>query len=205
MTCVLFSCKWHDWKKFFFLTGVFRTFSNQFDVVLEVAAKIENADSPNPTLVADSLVDKLIFKSCDIITMVARDVDPEFATRDTFQTDTAISARLNGMFFFNCVFVPFKLISLHVGTQRIEEKELEPWDASGGINGGDNVSLELEGGANGWDPNEMFRRNEQIYGITSTYDHSLAGYTVQLQPSDTADYRCVSYLFVIPKQLNVKL
>lgn len=66
---------------------------------------------------------------------------------------------------------------------------MEPWDASGGINGGDNISLELEGGANGWDANDMFRKNEQIYGITSTYDHTLAGYTVQLQPTDSADYR----------------
>lgn len=65
-------------------------------MVLEVAAKIENPDSATPTLLTDTLVDKLIFKSRDIITMVARDVDPEFATRDTFQTDTAISARLNG-------------------------------------------------------------------------------------------------------------
>lgn len=169
---------------------MFRTFSNQFDVVLEVAAKIENPDSPNPTLVADSLVDKLIFKSCDIIAMVARDVDPEFATRDTFQTDTAISARLNGNNHNNND--KSKLFQLlFVGTQRIEEKELEPWDASGGINGGDNVSLELEGGANGWDANDMFRKNEQIYGITSTYDHTLAGYTVQLQPTDTPDYRLV--------------
>lgn len=66
---------------------------------------------------------------------------------------------------------------------------MEPWDASSGINGGDNISLELEGGANGWDANDMFRKNEQIYGITSTYDHTLAGYTVQLQPNDTPDYR----------------
>lgn len=81
-------------------SGVFRTFSNQFDIVLEVAAKVENPDSPNSTLVADSLVDKLIFKACDIVTIVAKDVDPEFATRDTFQTDTAISARLNGKIRF---------------------------------------------------------------------------------------------------------
>lgn len=75
-----------------------------------------------------------------------------------------------------------------IGTQRLEEKELEPWDASSGINGGD-ISLELEGGSNGWDANDMFRKNEQIYGITSTYDHTLAGYTVPLQPTDSPDYR----------------
>lgn len=175
-------------RRFIFSLGVFRTFSNQFDIVLEVAAKIENPDSPNPMLVPDSLVDKLIFKSCDIITMVARDVDPEFATRDTFQTDTAISARLNGNSILKSA-LPYFQFFFCSGAQRIEEKELEPWDASTGINGGDNVPLELEGDANGWDANDMFRKNEQIYGITSTYDHTLTGYTVQLLPTDSPDYR----------------
>lgn len=77
---------------------MFRTFSSQFDIVLEVAAKVENPDTNNSSLAADSLVDKLIFKCCDIISMVAKDVDMEYATRDTFETDMAISARLNGTF-----------------------------------------------------------------------------------------------------------
>lgn len=77
----------------------------------------------------------------------------------------------------------------YVGQQKnLEEKELEPWDPSSGVNGGD-TSLELEPGANGWDANDMFRKNEQVYGVTSTYDQSLTGYTVQLQHSDSADYR----------------
>ncbi|KAF5272007.1 hypothetical protein FQR65_LT04988 [Abscondita terminalis] len=146
--------------------GVFRTFSAQFDVVLEVPAKVEN----NSTLVPDLVADKLIFKTSDIISMVARDVDLDFATRDTFQTDTAISAKFNGQ------------------QKSLEEKELEPWDPSSGVNG-DETSLELEPGANGWDANDMFRKNEQDYGVTSTYDQSLRGYTMQLQHTDSPDYR----------------
>ncbi|KAK4878262.1 hypothetical protein RN001_010768 [Aquatica leii] len=150
--------------------GVFRTFSSQFDVVLEVPAKVENPNSNNSTLVPDSVADKLIFKTSDIISMVARDVDLDFATRDTFQTDTAISAKFNGQ------------------QKNLEEKELEPWDPTSGVNG-DEMSLELEPGANGWDANDMFRKNEQEYGVTSTYDQSLRGYTMQLQHTDSPDYR----------------
>lgn len=61
------------------------------------------------------------------------------------QTDTAISARLNG--------------------NKGEEKELEPWDA-GQVNGND-VSLDLDT-SNGWDVQDMFRKNEQEYGVSSS-------------------------------------
>lgn len=132
-----------------------------------MAAKVENPDSPNAQINVETYVDKLIFKACDILTMVAQDVDLEYPTRDTFQTDTAISARLNG-------------------TSKLEEKELEPWDSSG-MNGTD-IQLELDQ-ANGWDANDMFRKNEQEYGVQSTFDQSLRGYTVPLQTSDSADYK----------------
>ncbi|CAG9861499.1 unnamed protein product [Phyllotreta striolata] len=147
--------------------GVFKTFSSRFDVVLEVAAKVENPDGPNAQIDVDTYVDKLIFKPCDILTMVAQDVDLEYPTRDTFLTDTAISAPLNG-------------------NMKLEEKKLEPWDASG-MNGAD-IELELDQ-ANGWDANDMFRKNEQDYGVQSTFDQSLRGYTVPLQTSDSADYK----------------
>lgn len=152
--------------------GVFKTFSSSFDVVLEVAAKVVNPNSPNSRLVADSLVDKLIFKSNDISTMEAKDVDLEYPTKDIFQTDTAISARLNG------------------NAKNPEEKELEPWDSPSGLNGGDSLPLELDD-ANGWDANDMFRKNEQEYGVTSTFDKSLKGYTVALKDVDSPDYRFV--------------
>lgn len=176
---------------------MFKTFSHQFDVVLELAAKVENPDTNNWSLAPDSVVDKLIFKSCDIITMTARDVDLDYATKDTFQTDAAISSRLNGknhissprilnLQYFTCAVQCVKWY--FSGQQRVEDRELEPWVAPTGLNG-DDTSLELEPGANGWDANDMFRKNEQIYGVQSTYDQSLSGYTVQLQASDTAEYK----------------
>lgn len=73
------------------------------------------------------------------------------------------------------------------GTSKLEEKELEPWDASG-VNGTESMPLELEQ-ANGWDANDMFKKNEQDYGVQSTFDQSLRGYTVPLQQNDTVAYK----------------
>lgn len=128
-----------------------------------------NIAALSSTIALDSVVDCLIFKPCDIVSIVAKDVDLEYATRDTLPTDTAISQRCNG----------------GSGGGRNEEKELEPWDSSNG----DDISLELDGNANGWDVNDMFHKNETIYGVQSTFDQSLTGYTMQIQKKDTQDYK----------------
>nr|XP_040218395.2 ataxin-2 homolog isoform X2 [Anopheles coluzzii] len=150
--------------------GVFRTFSSQFQVVLEMAHRVEIGPDQKPKINVDTFVDRLIFKPHDIVTIVAKDVDPEDATRDTFKTDTAIS-RCNG-------------------TNWLEDRVLEPWDESGDLNGESlEQSLELDSNADGWDVNDMFLKNEQVYGVQSTFDQSLSGYTVQIQKKDSEEFK----------------
>lgn len=189
--------------------GVYRTFSPNFQVALEMAHRVEspldatmngggehhhtqhhstsnstaNSTSSSPTnhnssssasgcssvvpkIAVDSVVEVLIFKPSDIVSIVAKDVDLQFATRDTLPTDTAISARCNG------------------SSSWPDEKELEPWDSTN-----DDISLELDGNSNGWDANEMFHKNETIYGVQSTFDHAMTGYTMQIQKKDTQDFK----------------
>lgn len=68
---------------------------------------------------------------------------------------------------------------------RFDEKELEPWDS--GANG--DIEIELDGAANGWDANEMFRKNENQFGVTSTFDDSLSSYTVPLDKGDSLEFK----------------
>ncbi|MEQ2178056.1 Ataxin 2-like [Goodea atripinnis] len=42
--------------------------------------------------------------------------------------------------------------------------------------------------SNGWDPNDMFKYNEEKYGVLSTYDSSLSTYTVPLERNDSEEF-----------------
>ena len=56
--------------------------------------RYQNADDKKINV--DTVQDNLIIRLCDIVTIEAKDVDIEYATRDAFATDAAISSRLNG-------------------------------------------------------------------------------------------------------------
>jgi PAB1-binding protein PBP1 len=42
---------------------------------------------------------------------------------------------------------------------------------------------------NGWEAKDMFKKNEEKYGITSSYSHDLSGYTTQLDKTDTDAFK----------------
>lgn len=148
--------------------GIFSTFSSQFDVVLEYVQRIinEKSDTPDPK----NVLRKMIFPKQNIVQMEVKNIDPLFASKDgSFQTDLTISK-----FDRN-------------GQTADGEKELQPW--IGDCNGEDLESgLSLEE-IEGWDANEMFKRNEEKYGVISSFDHSLSGYTLPLERSESKGFK----------------
>ncbi|XP_055848487.1 ataxin-2 homolog isoform X2 [Episyrphus balteatus] len=143
--------------------GVFRTFSPNFDIALElpfcIKSNINTLDEEKP------VPNCMIFTSDNVVSIVAKEFDPNYATGGAFQTDNAISEKF---------------------VSHLDEKELEPWDASG-MNG--EIEFELDGGTNGWDANDMFIKNEKTFGVQSTFDDSLSDYTVQIEKRETDEFK----------------
>ncbi|XP_050522500.1 ataxin-2 homolog isoform X2 [Daktulosphaira vitifoliae] len=148
-------------------SGILRTFSSNFDVVLELPHRTDPPPS-SQTVGLQIIADKMIFKFDSIVKITAHDTDLDSMTRNTFQTDTTIS-KYNG--------------------QPLGEKVLEMWEPPT-ING-DLEEFDLNSGSsniNGWDADDMFRRNEQEHGVTSTFDQNLSGYTTELR-TDMSNFK----------------
>ncbi|KAJ8364375.1 hypothetical protein SKAU_G00132060 [Synaphobranchus kaupii] len=146
--------------------GIFKTLSSRCELAVDAVHRRceEGGNSSGPPR-REEITDTMIFSPSDLVTMTCRDVDLNYATRDTF-TDTAISStRVNG---------------------EHKEKVLQRWD--GGDINGESYDLEADT-SNGWDANEMFRFNEENYGIKSTYDSSLSMYTVPLERGSSEGFR----------------
>ncbi|KAM3591839.1 uncharacterized protein V6R79_008156 [Siganus canaliculatus] len=146
--------------------GIFKTLSSRCELAVDAVHKrSEEEGSSSVPPRREDITDTMIFSPSDLVTMICRDVDLNYATRDTF-TDTAISStRVNG---------------------EHKEKVLQRWD--GGDSNGESYDLDNDA-SNGWDANEMFRYNEVKYGVTSTYDSSLSMYTVPLEKGNSEVFR----------------
>uniref|UniRef100_A0A672Z4G2 Ataxin 2 n=1 Tax=Sphaeramia orbicularis TaxID=375764 RepID=A0A672Z4G2_9TELE len=143
--------------------GVFKTYGPECDLVLDAAHR----KSPEPSIGPrkEDIVESIIFKASDVVVVTFKDVDLNFARKDNF-TDSAVSGRING---------------------EHKEKDLEPWDGGETHNSDSLESLDTDV-SNGWDPNDMFKYNEEKYGVLSTYDSSLSTYTVPLERDNSEEF-----------------
>lgn len=147
--------------------GVLAAFSSQFEIVLEYAY-VKSGGESTDVLEQNNTLRRLIFRTANIVDIMIKNIDTAFANRDgAFQTDSNISK-------FN-----------RNGQAVLGEKELQPWveDCNG-----DELDLTL-GTETGWDPQAMFKRNEELYGVRSSFDHSLTGYTLQIERSETKSFK----------------
>ncbi|XP_067269322.1 ataxin-2-like protein isoform X2 [Pseudorasbora parva] len=152
--------------------GIFKTLSSRCELAVDAVHKVKNEEGDggggggtpvHPR--REEITDTMIFGPSDLVTMICKDVDLNYAIRDTF-TDSAIGAtRVNGDH---------------------REKVLQRWD--GGDSNGENFDLDADA-SNGWDASEMFRFNEETYGVKSTYDSSLSMYTVPLERGSSEGFR----------------
>ncbi|NXD12618.1 ATX2 protein, partial [Nothocercus nigrocapillus] len=143
--------------------GVFKTYSPKCDLVLDAAHRKTAESSLGPK--REDILESILFKSSDFVMVHFKDMDTNYARRDAF-TDSAISAKVNG---------------------EHKEKDLEPWDAGESTATEELEALETDV-SNGWDPNDMFRYNEENYGVVSTYDSSLSSYTVPLERDNSEEF-----------------
>uniref|UniRef100_A0A8C5H452 LsmAD domain-containing protein n=1 Tax=Gouania willdenowi TaxID=441366 RepID=A0A8C5H452_GOUWI len=120
----------------------------------------------------EDIVESIVFKASDVVVVTFKDVDLNFARKAPLWpvlnnfTDAAVGVRING---------------------EHKEKDLEPWDGGETHNSDSLESLDTDV-SNGWDPNDMFKYNEEKYGVLSTYDSSLSTYTVPLERDDSEEF-----------------
>ncbi|XP_040295387.1 ataxin-2-like protein [Bufo bufo] len=144
--------------------GVFKTLSSKFELAVDAVHKKTSDQVPGPR--REDIIDTMIFKHSDVLLVHFHNVDFSYATKDKF-TDSAIAmnSKVNG---------------------EHKEKVLMRWD--GGETNSDDFDLDTET-CNGWDAIDMFKFNEDNYGVKTTYDSSLSSYTVPLEKDNSEEFR----------------
>ncbi|XP_071946534.1 uncharacterized protein [Antedon mediterranea] len=147
--------------------GIFSTISQSAEVVLEVVHMIEGNTNEVPN--KDRVIDKLVIKAKDIVSLTARDVDVEYAVKSDSQSGFMTDGDISG-----------KKSNGQAG-----ERELEQWTPSNDAS----ADLSLDGDTNGWSVEDMFKANEKQFGYESSYDKTLQDYTTVLHKDDSEEYR----------------
>uniref|UniRef100_A0A8C8RLK1 Ataxin 2 like n=1 Tax=Pelusios castaneus TaxID=367368 RepID=A0A8C8RLK1_9SAUR len=144
--------------------GIFKTLSSKFELAVDAVHRKTPDQLVGPK--REDIVDTMVFKPTDVMLVHFHNVDFNYATKDKF-TDSAIAmnSKVNG---------------------EHKEKVLQRWE--GGDGNSDEYDLESDM-SNGWDPNEMFKFNEETYGVKTTYDSSLSSYTVPLEKDNSEEFR----------------
>ncbi|XP_036382270.1 ataxin-2 isoform X6 [Megalops cyprinoides] len=150
--------------------GVFKTYGPECDLVLDAAHRKSPDSCLGPR--REDIVESIIFKASDVVVVQFKDVDLNYARKVSSETDNftdsavSVSTRING---------------------EHKEKDLEPWDG-GEQHASDSLEALDTDVSNGWDPNDMFKFNEENYGVKSTYDSSLSSYTVPLERDNSEEF-----------------
>ncbi|XP_062873870.1 ataxin-2 isoform X3 [Trichomycterus rosablanca] len=146
--------------------GVFKTYGPECDLVLDAAHRKSPERNAGPR--REDIVESIIFKTSDVVMVHFKDVDLNYAKKVSSEqdnlTDNSLISRLNG---------------------EHKEKDLEPWDAGDQHGSLESLDTDL---SNGWDPDDMFKYNEETYGVKSTYDSSLSTYTVPLERDNSEEF-----------------
>jgi hypothetical protein len=153
--------------------GLFRIFSPKLEITLEQVHLVAPEDPL--TINPDTVQETVVFPMEKVVRCTAIDVDLNHA-KDGFRTDAQIGAGSGGS-----------------GTRTNGDnlRELEEWVPEPGDHHGNALELDSTSGeANGWRPEDMFKANEENYGVTSTFKSNLEGYTLQItSDKNSEEYR----------------
>ncbi|XP_064434447.1 ataxin-2 isoform X9 [Mirounga angustirostris] len=174
--------------------GVFKTYSPKCDLVLDAAHEKSMESSSGPK--REEIMESILFKCSDFVVVQFKDMDSSYARRagnvwtetEDSQHDTlsfSLEQHLAQEGIFSDAFTD-SAISAKVNGEH-KEKDLEPWDA-GELTTSEELEALENDVSNGWDPNDMFRYNEENYGVVSTYDSSLSSYTVPLERDNSEEF-----------------
>ncbi|XP_026177209.1 ataxin-2 isoform X8 [Mastacembelus armatus] len=164
--------------------GVFKTYGPECDLVLDAAHR----KSPEPSIGPrkEDIVESIIFKASDVVVVTFKDVDLNFARKGLLLTLSPVCLLSNGLVSSDTDNFTDVAVSGRINGEH-KEKDLEPWDGGETHNSDSLESLDTDV-SNGWDPNDMFKYNEEKYGVLSTYDSSLSTYTVPLERDNSEEF-----------------